>query len=144
MVRPPNVHLTLAFLGDVPAERVVDVTTMADAIGAAPFELRVDSCGYWHHNRIVWAGSAQCPPRLHDLVTRLTAMLRVADFQCETRNYVPHVTLLREARHAPALQITEAISWRAGDFVLARSDRRETGIVYEIVKRWPLASMPMV
>jgi 2'-5' RNA ligase len=142
MVRSPHVHLTLAFLGDVPAGRVVDVTTAADAIGVTPFELRIDTRGYWRHNRIVWAGSAQCPPPLRDLAAHLTGMLRAAGFQCETREYVPHITLLREARRAPVAQIAAAISWRADDFVLVRSVRRDGILVYEIVKQWPF--MPMV
>jgi RNA 2',3'-cyclic 3'-phosphodiesterase len=138
MVHSPNVHLTLAFLGDVPAGRVVDATAAADEIAVPPFELRIDTRGYWRHNRIVWAGAARCPPPLRDLVARLTGMLGAAGFQCETREYVPHITLLREARRAPLLQINEAIAWRAKDFVLMRSVHRDAVLVYDIVQRWPL------
>jgi len=137
-VHSPHVHLTLAFLGDVPAGRVIDAITAADAIGVPPFELKIDTRGYWRRNRIVWAGAAQCPPPLRDLAARLNGMLRAAGFQCETREYVPHITLLREACRAPLLQINGAIAWRAEDFVLVRSVHRDAVLVYEIVQRWPL------
>jgi 2'-5' RNA ligase len=139
-VRAPNLHLTLAFLGDVPVRRVAEAITVADAIGGSPFELAVDTHDYWRHNRIVWAGATQCPAPLRDLVARLGRGLRTTGFQCEARDYAPHITLLRDARRAPMSQFSGIIRWRASDFALVRSTRRDGALVYEVVERWPLDS----
>lgn len=141
-VRAHNIHLTLVFLGNVPAGRRADLLALADTIAGPPFELTIDRHEYWRHNRIVWAGTAQCPPPLRDLVAQLVRALRAMGFPCEEREYVPHITLLRDARRAPAAQIAGVIPWRAADFVLLQSVRRDGAVVYEIVKRWPL--MPVV
>jgi 2'-5' RNA ligase len=137
-VRAPNLHLTLAFLGDVPVRRVADLVTVAEAIGGSPFELAIDTHDYWRHNRIVWAGAAQCPSPLRDLVARLGRGLQAAGFQCEARDYAPHITLLRDARRAPVSQFAGIITWRASEFALVRSARRDGALVYEIVTRWLL------
>lgn len=141
-MRADKVHLTLVFLGDVPAGRIADLMALADAVAGPPFELTIDVQEYWRHNRIVWAGAARCPPPLHDLVTRLVRALRASGFPCDERAYVPHITLLRDARHAPAARTAGSIFWRAGDFALVQSVGRGGVAVYEILKRWPL--MPMV
>ena len=140
-VRPSNIHLTLAFLGDVPLERIADLVIMAHAIDAVPFELAIDSQGYWRHNRIVWAGAARCPPSLRDLVAGLGRALQARSFRCDARDYVPHITLLRDARRAPEPYRAATIVWRVAGFALVRSARRDGALGYEIVNRWPLVSM---
>lgn len=142
VVRTPNIHLTLVFLGDVPTARFADLMTLAGSIAATAFEFAIDTCGYWRHNRIVWAGTARCPQPLCELVLQLIRALRAAGFQCDERDYVPHITLLRAARRAPAPQAAAQIPWRAADFALVQSVRRDGGVAYDVVQRWPL--MPMV
>jgi 2'-5' RNA ligase len=138
VVRSPNIHLTLAFLGDVPVERIDDLATMARAIGGSPFDLAIDTHGYWRHNRIVWAGAAHCPAPLRELVARLVRALQATGFECDAREYVPHITLLRGAHRAPHSHWAGTIVWRAAEFTLVRSARRGGALVYEIVNRWSL------
>lgn len=137
-----NIHLTLAFLGSVPTARLADLLSLAETVVAPAFELCLDQCGYWRHNRIVWAGASHCPAALRALALKLAEKLRAADFRWDARDYVPHVTLLRDARRAPPAGVAVDIRWPAADFALVRSVQREGKGAYEVVKRWSF--MPLV
>lgn len=138
-IRASNIHLTLVFLGDIPRERLQRLELRALAIAAPPFELNVDRVEYWRHNRIVWAGVTQCPPALLALVTQLEAGLSAESFRLERRPYVPHITLLRDARRAPAAPVMPAVCWPVARFALVKSTARDTGRAYEVLREWPLA-----
>lgn len=135
-----NIHLTLVFLGNVAAARVAELRVLAATVAAPRFDLTVDTLNYWRQNRIVWAGTTVCPEALRELVARLTQVLRTARFRCEEREYVPHITLLRDARRAPAMRAAGDIAWHASDFALVQSLRRDGATVYEVIGRWSLES----
>ena len=134
-----NIHLTLVFLGNVERARLPQYETAAAGVVAAPCDLVVDRVEYWRHNRILWAGVERCPDSMRVLVAGLVAGLRTLDFKPDDRPYVPHVTLLRDARRAPAMpSLAAAVSWPVHDFALIESAQRGTGRVYEVLRRWPL------
>ncbi len=135
-----NIHLTLFFLGDVERTSLPRVESLARAIAASRFKLNVDRVRYWRHNRIVWAGVAQCPPEAAALVGQLETAASEAGMRVERRPYVPHITLLRDARRAPADAAVPAIAWPVDRFALVESVQRERGRVYEPLREWPLAS----
>jgi RNA 2',3'-cyclic 3'-phosphodiesterase len=103
------------------------------------FELTIDALRFWSHNRIAWAGAREVPAALDMLVTRLGARLREAGFRIDERPYVPHITLVRDTRRAPAERVLERIVWRATDFVLVESVRHDNRTAYQVLERWPLA-----
>ena len=135
-----NIHLTLVFLGDVEASRIPDLCALASEVVAPGFELAIDTVNYLRHNRIVWAAPQECPAALQALVTALERALKAGGFGFDGRPYMPHITLLRAARHAPPMQTVDAIRWRVVDFVLARSLSYDRTTVYEVVQRWPLGA----
>jgi 2'-5' RNA ligase len=137
LMRRDTLHLTLAFLGDIPSDRVAAAMRVADAIAVEPFELTLDRLGYWKHNRIIWTGGVS--PRLTFLADALAAGLRQAGFSLDSRSFAAHVTLLRDARCAGIPLMPQALAWPAREFVLAESAPSREGARYEIVARWPLA-----
>lgn len=130
-VRAANLHLTLAFVGDVSTARIPSLAKAMEEIEAAPFLLELDSCGYWRHNRIVWAGATQSPPALHQLVASLADRLSSFGFRREAREHVPHITLVRDARRAPRSGMLHPIAWPAREFALVQAVRRDGAVVYE-------------
>ena len=137
-VPPHIIHLTLVFLGDLPRDRTAVPETLAATVSASRFAMSVDRLEYWRHNRILWAGMDDCPQALQSLVAQLRDALAGEGFQIDRRPYVPHVTLLRDARRAPADGRLPAVSWPVSEFALVESARRERGRAYEPLRKWPL------
>ena len=135
--REDLIHLTLAFLGDA------DPGVASAAARAAPGKvtsLPLEVARYWKHNRIVWVGAVRSPAPLLDLAQRLARTLRGQGFRHDKREYAPHVTLVRDARRAPA-SAAPAIVWPMADFVLVRSTPGARRSNYEIVKRYPFTPL---
>lgn len=141
---PPvdNLHLTLAFLGDVPAARLPELEAVAAGVDAGTFALKLDRLDWWRHQRLVWAGTQTCPDGLAALVERLAGRLQAGGFRTERRRYMPHVTLLRHADSAPAMQTLDPIVWRPAQFVLACSQPAVRGVRYQIMASWLLRDEP--
>ncbi|HZM44876.1 MAG TPA: RNA 2',3'-cyclic phosphodiesterase [Burkholderiales bacterium] len=133
-----NIHLTLAFLGDVPRDRVHQIESVAAEISGSRCDIAVDRLQYWKHNRILWAGVERCPEPLAGLAGKLSVGLRAIGFKLDDRPYVLHVTLLRNARCAPAERSIPAVAWPIADVALVESLQRGDGRVYEVLRRWPL------
>lgn len=127
-----NLHLTLAFLGETDVRRIPALQAAVAGVPLAPCTLRLDRCEYWKHNRVVWAGG-EPPPALLALVAGLRAALDVAGVRYDRKAFVPHVTLLRNARAVPDLPRPGAVEWTVRDFVLLASGRDEAGPVYRTV-----------
>lgn len=135
-----NIHLTLAFLGNVDRGRLARLEQIAAAVSAQCFELNVARVEYWRHNRIVWAGVEHCPEALQSLALRLEQALSPVGFRFEVRPYVAHITLLRDARRAPSASAVPPIHWPVSRFALVESVPAAQGRGYEVVRDWPLST----
>jgi len=136
-----NIHLTLVFLGEVARERLPGLEALAASTTAPRFDLVVDRVEYWRHNRVVWAGVASIPAALALLVGRLESSLSAAGYRFDRRAYVPHVTLLRNARRAPAVATMRTLAWPVGRFALVESVPATNGRSYEVLREWPLGGV---
>lgn len=135
--RPESVHVTLAFLGYVEAERLPMIEALAAQIRGEPFCLVLDRFDYWRHNRIAWAGASATPPPLARLTADLREALRGCGIALDDRSYVPHATLVRDAV-CPAIPVADPIEWQVDEFVLVRSIPGRGGSRYQVVDRWKL------
>ena len=135
---PDKIHLTLFFVGDIERSRIAALEACASRVAAAPFGLDMSALGYWRHNRIVWAGARHCPGELGTLVHDLSLSLAGEGIRGEDRPYVPHVTLVRNARQAPMRSALEAPVWKARELVLVESVRAAGVSRYAILAKWPL------
>jgi RNA 2',3'-cyclic 3'-phosphodiesterase len=138
LMREDTLHLTLAFLGDVPERRLPALLELAAGLSLPRVPVSLDRLGFWAHNHILYAGSSAPAPALTALADSLQATLLEAGFLSETRAFVPHVTLLRKVMHPGKLPVLPEQRWEAAEFSLARSWRSDRGAAYETVDRWPL------
>lgn len=95
--RPEGWHVTLAFLGEVAAERVGEVADVLDreVAGVAPFELRSAGAGRFGRG-VLWLGVDSDPAgRVTELGERVQAGIETAGLPVERRPVHPHVTLAR-------------------------------------------------
>jgi 2'-5' RNA ligase len=135
-MRAENLHLTLAFLGNVEDARVAEVERAAGEVAPRAATLVLDRPGYWKHNRIAWAGASVVPPELAALVSGLREALAKSRIGFDAKSFASHVTLLREAREPGAMPALEPIEWRLAGFALIRSVTLPRGSRYEIRKSW--------
>ncbi len=155
-VRPEGIHLTLKFLGDVPADRI-------DAIGAAaeraarqhaPFALELSGVGAFPSGRaprVLWAGIAGDLDGLGALQASVDGCLADLGFARERRAFNPHLTLARLRDSASreersralcvlrAAQPREAMSLDVDAIALFQSTLTPGGAVYRRLLRVPLA-----
>lgn len=135
IVARDNLHVTLAFLGEIPPPAVRAVAEAAASVPVEPFVLRLDRLGFWRRPGIVWAGTRECPPPLLELVGALQGRLARLGFPPDDRPFEPHVTLMRRAPRRPRLAPV-AVQWPVDGFCLVRSERDERGSVYHVVEQW--------
>ncbi len=142
-IKPANLHITLAFLGDVDAGRLGEAQAAADAVGAEGFELSLDTLEHWRKPKILCLTPTVTPAPLTQLARDLAARLTEAGFDLDQRPYRPHLTLARKAAYLPAdASLTKPIPWKASEFVLVESRQDSRGSFYGILKTWPLRGSP--
>ena len=132
---PDKLHVTLFFLGNVERSRIPALEGVAQRISAPAFELDLDRVDYWRHNRIVWAGAPVCPPALAVLARDVSIALGDLGFMAEDRPYVPHVTLVRNAKGGPKRVVFPPIRWALTDWVLVESRQAQGRSTYEVISR---------
>lgn len=137
-MRPDTVHLTLAFLGDIPRDRIPDLLSLPPSVTGSPFGLDIDRLGVWSRNGIGWAAPSEPPQPLLVLQEALSRWLRSSGFAPDRRAFRPHITLVRNATGDWPLARIPAVEWDVTDFVLVRSDRDAQGARYDVLARFPL------
>jgi 2'-5' RNA ligase len=133
--RAESIHMTLLFLGDVPAARVDSLRAVGDRITFEPFALEVDQAQCWKHNKVAWVGPSQMPAALAGLVASLEAAVGNEGFAFDRRPFAAHITLARKA-HCVPLPALSPLTWPVADFVLVRSELNSEGSRYEVIGRW--------
>lgn len=122
-VRPQGMHLTLKFIGEVPAEKLPAVReALAGVKSDSAVRLAFRSLGYFpnpRRPRVLWIG-VEASPNLAPLAAQVEAALEPLGIAAEKRAYVPHLTLgrFRSERRLARLQevIAELPSTDCGGF----------------------------
>jgi 2'-5' RNA ligase len=133
-----KIHLTLAFLGEVAAERSGDVAAAGEAVRARPFELEFDTLGWFRGARVAWIGCSRPAQELLEAHALLEARLRDRGFILEDRAFAPHVTLARKIRRSVPRAAVAPIRWPAREIALVQSGEG-TGR-YTTIGRWALGT----
>lgn len=132
-VKAERLHLTLHFLGDVPARRVAEIAGGL-RVPAEPFELALGQGEVWPNGVAVLRPFA-IPPALTRLHEALAVALAGLQVPLDARPYKPHVTLARRAHAALPPARGLQLAWPVLDgYVLVRS--LPAGGGYEIIERF--------
>ncbi len=144
--RPEAMHLTLCFLGNIRADRLVELFA---AIGGAfqgvrSFSLQLGRPGSFG-GRVIWAGLETPPPELGSMATALRAACAPYSAHDEKREFNPHITLgrLRKpwsgcARAIAAKRFVPPPAWRVEKAALLRSELMPGGSRYTVLAEFPL------
>ena len=120
-VRRENLHLTLAFIGALEADRARLVAAALAGQTATPFDWLLDSVGAFAGARVLWVGGADA--QLEALAARARALLDELAVRFDRKPFVAHVTLLRDlpraARYFEELGGDESAGIVAGHYLSA-------------------------
>jgi 2'-5' RNA ligase len=139
-------HVTLAFFGEVPADRVPALTaTLGSTLAEVEVHLRLAGAGTFPVKgdpRVLWVGVDGDVEELAGLATAAAGAGRSVGIEVDRRAYRPHVTVGRwpfsahgDRRIAGALGNYAGPHFTAGEVVLMRS-HHGTAPRYETVARW--------
>jgi len=154
-VRPEGIHLTLNFLGDVPAGRLDSIgEVLAPACrGLAPFEVHPERLGCFpdfKRPRVIWVGLGGDVASLLALQKATTGALDSVGFSPEGRSYSPHLTLGRVRRevrgrekstigpHIQEIEVPALGAIGVESVILMRSDLSPRGASYLRLGSFPL------
>src|SRR5688500_2444515 len=94
-----NLHVTLAFLGQVPESQLEVVKQCADRAGSCGrIDLQFHRVEVWKRSRVLSLVPLATPPELSELVERLKFNLLSEHFEVGREEYRPHLTLARDAK----------------------------------------------
>ena len=137
-----HLHVTLHHLGDfagVPRQLADAAQAAAARVAVASFEARFDRVGSFPgrsgRHPFVLLGAAGAPG-LAGLHSALGAQLAAAGLVRRERAFVPHLTLLYDARSV-APQPIEPLGWTVREFLFIHSLLGRTE--YRVLGRWALA-----
>ncbi|RME47375.1 MAG: RNA 2',3'-cyclic phosphodiesterase [Chloroflexi bacterium] len=154
-VRPEGIHLTLKFLGNVPAVRIEAIGDgVARAVaGIRPFTVTAEGLGVfpnWRRPRVIWVGVGGDTDQLLALQERVEQAMAELGFEPEGRRFHPHLTLGRVNQRAGAgyqRRLGEALQAHSVEMVgqmlvdrvsLMRSQLHPKGAVYTQLGVYPL------
>jgi 2'-5' RNA ligase len=133
LVPASNLHLTLAFIGEVADQKLAVLQQIGRDIHASAFTAVCDALEYWREPHAVVATMREPPAALLDLSQRLHDAVGLA-----RSPFRAHVTLVRKVSQAPVLPLMSPIIWRATQFALVRSQTGGATSAYTVVDTWPL------
>lgn len=148
-----TMHVTLAFLGEVPDGEVPALTRSLEGASSVPeFRLEVKGLGAFPRPsaaRVLWAGIGAGSAELGRLAAEVREICRGrGSGEKDGGGYVPHLTVARFRAPLDLEPIevfreereTERGACRVRDFTLFRSRLRPSGAVHEPVRRYALRS----
>jgi 2'-5' RNA ligase len=151
--RPASLHLTLKFLGSVPAERLGAVRTALERVvdGVHLPLLSLAGLGAFpepRRARVLWLGVTDGAAALVELAAAVDRASAVLGFEPERHPFAPHLTLGRVRAPRGGADLRGALSacgdaaagsWTPEAVVLYESRLRPGGAVHEACAVWPLA-----
>ena len=138
LVAADNLHLTLAFLGEVSAEKQRALSALAGRLQQPGFTLTLDDAGQWLRSRVVWLGTRQPPRGLLQLASMLRAQAARSGCYQSPQPFHPHITLWRDARQAVPIP-PPGFRWTfpVNEFVLYESSFSRGRTRYTALERYP-------
>jgi RNA 2',3'-cyclic 3'-phosphodiesterase len=151
-VHPQDLHITLAFLGNAPEDRLVASSERVEAALniQTSFEMKIDHLGIFGRKetpRIFWAGLEESQ-ELKEVRNDVFSACLTAGFTLEKRPFSPHITIARKwvGEQPFSTEILESvtpfkneqISFRAERVVLYKTHLGKSP-KYESIKQFPLA-----
>ena len=139
-----QLHLTLAFLGAVPAARLAELEALAAAAVRAaglpdePLALTLGRLERWSGPQVLCVLPVHPPAALGALARGVVGTLGAAGFAPDLKPFRPHVTVARKVVRPSELAPIAPVRWTFERIALIESRTLERGPVYSVVGTCPL------
>lgn len=138
-----NLHLTLAFLGEVSMPQQQALMQAVTRLQSSAFSLCLDDCGHWPAPGVVWLGMKRAPRGLLQLADWLRSRAARQGCYQSPMPFHPHITLLSRAVRPVALPAATP-GWqtpitRFGLYATEFDNRRSR---YILLESWRLQVRP--
>ncbi|HEY9069200.1 MAG TPA: RNA 2',3'-cyclic phosphodiesterase [Candidatus Ozemobacteraceae bacterium] len=136
-----QLHITLAFMGEVPDEALPSVIAAGEAAArtVTPFTIRLGVAGGFPNDQKprVWFIHVESP----ELLKLSAALLPGVQAWADPKPFKGHLTIARpRGPHAPGRPMSFDREWRADCIELVRSRLNSTGAVHECMKVFPFGT----
>lgn len=136
-MQPRNLHLTLAFIGEIDAPEATELARNCRDLEGDTFDWSVDCLGWFPRARVAWAGGL-VTETLAIEVARVRTHLDEFSTSYDRRPFVPHVTLFRDVRQFDCSgPLAEPVHWRTAQIALYAAARDESGPLYRRIEATP-------
>jgi RNA 2',3'-cyclic 3'-phosphodiesterase len=139
-----NFHLTLAFLGSVPRDRVEVLGEIAARCVAnlkpveLPLVVTLDQFEHWRRPHILCATASVTPPAATTLSKALKRALTAEGFSPDLKPFRAHATFARKVHRVTGELNATPVSWRFDEIHLIESRTDPAGSAYSTVEKWAL------
>lgn len=142
-----QLHLTLAFLGEIHETRISEIKKNLATVGFTPFQLGIAAMGAFPNAkrpRVLWLGT-EAKPELLVLQQEIEKVLRNFGWKPEARAFTPHFTLAR-FKFSRADEVENFLTrhagfksepWEVREFLLYSSDLTPQGAIHTVRQNYP-------
>lgn len=125
LVEKENLHITLRFLGEIPAARVEEVARSLSTLKFAKFQIWLSGVGVFpdlNRPRVVWIGVTKGSEELVRLAELVRSLVDRYAAHVEDREFTPHLTIARVKSGRGVEKLREFVKQKAsadfGSFVV--------------------------
>jgi RNA 2',3'-cyclic 3'-phosphodiesterase len=153
--RPEQFHVTLRFLGGVPAAHLENLKAAVGAVCAnvRPLQLRAAGVGFFpnaRRPRVIWVGIQDAEQLLINLQKQIEAAVQPFTAERGAENFTGHVTLARVknlkrsdakklAAHVQTIGTRRFGDWMAREIKIVQSELSLPGASHRLLTAFPLA-----
>ena len=152
---PEGMHLTLKFLGNIPASSLVPLYECLEPVvgGHLPFQLELAGLGMFPNRRrprVLWAGVNGDLDALGRLQHSTEDSITALGHRSEQRPFSPHITLGRPRRSVSDAELgrlgavvskvvsPQPVSWRVNTVDVMQSELHPSGARYTVLRSFEL------
>lgn len=150
-VKPENIHITLKFLGEVPEEKINEVSSSSGKAleGAKKFTMSLKGMGAFPDSRrprVIWIGAGSGEKELSSMASKIEEEMEKIGFPKEDRKFSAHFTIGRVKSPKNIEKLMELV--KSSDFstedievnevVVMRSQLHPAGAIYTPLRKIPL------
>lgn len=136
-----NLHMTLAFLGQVPPAATTQLIDKLDQLSAQQklhsFSVCLNALTLWQKAKALCLVGPLDDPHLAALQQECQQVATSLGLHHQQHPFTPHITLFRKAKQFTPLAV-EPITLNANTLHLYQSVSDNAGVHYPIIQSWPL------